>query len=170
MKSVLHHLAIASCFYALGCGGEAGPGSPERTGCVSVTGQGKTMGNANLLTGGGRFSVGSVESDVEVGLYLFQRIPDPEGGIRVKTQYQFLWENGDTFLTADWVNFEPTLRPDEFTFNVDMTVASGSGIFRNSVGKKPISLTATIIFTDPENPADPPAAEEHFDLSGSVCN
>ena len=162
-------LAVATAgLIAVGCSADSPPIGPGDSACVTLRGEGQTSGDRHKLAGEGIFRFGDVVRNATVGLYLFQ-MREADGGIHVDTQYQFNWDNGDSFLTSDAVFFEPGLRPDEHTFEVKMRIVSGSGIFANMEGQNPVTLTATMQFGAPRNPGDARSAEEQFSVSGELC-
>ena len=165
----LRTTAAAGCLIAAACSSSTPATGPDENVCITLRGEGQTSGDRNKLRGDGVFSLGDVEQNVKVGLYLFE-MREGQDGIHVATQYQFNWDNGDSFLTSDDVFFEPGLEPDEFRFSVKMRIVSGSGIFAGKEGQSPISLDATIRFGAPRNPGDARSAEEEFTVSGKVCS
>ena len=159
----------ASCtIAALGCSSDAGT-EPDDASCIAIEGSAQLTGDRHTLHGNGVFRFDDEARPVAVGLYLFEMRED-RGGILVDTVYQFLWENGDSFLAADRVFFDPTLHADEYTFQVQMKITLGSGLFADQVGKQPLSLSATFRFGPPENPGDPRSAQESFTVSGRICS
>ena len=165
---LLRTTAAAGCLIAAACSSSTQAVGPDENVCITVRGEGQTSGDRHKLRGEGVFRFGDVERNVKIGLYLFE-MREGDGGIHVATQYQFNWDNGDSFLTSDNVFFEPGLEPDQFRFSVRMRIVSGSGIFAGQVGQDPIALDATIRFGAPRNPGDARSVEEQFTVSGLVC-
>jgi len=161
-------LSVVAAFGAA-CGGEGDPTNALGNLCLSIRGSGETVGDRNRLMGNGMFTIGNEQLPAEVGLYLFEMSPAANGGMDVETEYQFNWDNGDSFLSQDEVFFEPTLIADRYTFNVRMTIISGTGRFKGLAGQQPIALSAIIEFGPPANPGDPRSAREEFTVGGSVC-
>lgn len=153
----------------LGCSDSTGQQFADQSSCIQISGLGQTSGNTHVLKGDGVFEFDGVARPTAVGLYLFEMNPTADGGFDVKTQYQFSWEGGDSFLTSDWVLFDPGLEPNKFSFNVDMTIVSGSGLFAGREGKTPIGLDAEITFLPPPNPGDLTVVNEQFRVSGRLC-
>ena len=164
----LRATAAAGCLIAAACSSNTQATGPDENLCITVRGEGQTSGDRHKLRGDGVFRFDGVERNVKIGLYLFE-MREGDGGIHVATQYQFNWDNGDSFLTSDDVFFEPGLEPDQFRFSVKMRIVSGSGIFAGQEGQDPISLDATIRFGAPRNPGDARSAEEQFTVSGEIC-
>lgn len=137
--------------------------------CVSITGSGSTVGDRDKLMGEGMFRFNDEERPAQVGIYFFEMLEAPNGGMNVSTQYQFIWPNGDGFLSRDNVFFEPALEPEQYKFNVRMTIVSGTGLFADMTGEQPIDLAATVEFGPPLNPGDPDTATEQFTVAGRLC-
>ena len=160
--------AAAGCLIAAACSSSTQAIGPDENICITVRGEGQTSGDRNKLTGEGVLHLDDIERNVKIGLYLFE-MREGDGGIHVATQYQFIWDNGDSFLTSDDVFFEPGLEPDQFRFSVKMRIVSGTGMFAGREGQAPIALDATIRFGAPRNPGDVRSAEEQFTVSGEIC-
>jgi hypothetical protein len=167
--NILRTLTAACAVGFLGCSGNADPGGPDDPTCIIIQGVGQLSGDRDKLTGDHVISFDGVERPGEVGLYLFSMAPE-EGGIRVDTQYQFNWDNGDTFLTREDAFFEPSFEADRYTFKSELLFVAGAGIFADQVGKKRLTLNAVIQFGPPPNPGDLQSAEETFDIGGSICS
>ena len=158
----------ASCtILALGCSSEEGT-EPNGEGCVRIQGSAQLTGNRAELMGNGVFRFDDEDRPAEVGLYLLEMREAP-GGIFVDTQYQFHWDNGDSFVTRDEAFFEPGFEADQYTFNTELSFVAGAGLFADQVGKKPLALTAIIEFGPPPNPGDLQTTEQSFDIGGSIC-
>lgn len=174
MKPALFaRVIVASClaaFTGTACSsdGATAPGSPNLA-CVTVTGEGKTVGDRDALKGENAFKFGNEERVGQVSVYLFEMEELESGRIRVPILYQFNWDKGDAFLTEDLVVLEPGPLPDHFQFRVFMTIVSGQGIFEGLEGKQPIVLSASIEFGPPDAPGEARAAIEEFELSGKIC-
>jgi len=162
---------LAGTFFVFqGCG-DAVPGPTEVNGdCVVVTGVGQTDGDILRLAGGGTLDFDGVERAVQVALYLFDLKEDGEGGLRVQTQYQFTFSNGDSFLSRDLASLRPSIFPGEYLFAIKMTIVSGLGAFSGMEGERPLALKAKMVFTDPAQPNLPMKAHEEFEIDGLVCN
>ena len=167
VAAVFRLLTVSCTVTALGCSSDGGT-EPDDASGITIEGSAKVTGDRAKLTGSGVFRFDDEDRPAEVGLYLFdmREVPD---GIFVDTQYQFIWENGDSFLTVDEVFFQPSLNADEYTFKVQMKITLGSGLFADQVGKQPLSLTATIQFSPPENPGDLRRTQESFTVGGQIC-
>lgn len=166
--AAVFRLMTASCtITVLGCSSDGGT-EPDDASCITIEGSAQLTGDRHTLHGNGVFRFDDEDRPAEVGLYLFDMREAP-GGIFVDTQYQFIWENGDSFLTVDQVFFQPSLNADEYTFKVQMKITLGSGLFADQVGKQPLSLSATIQFGPPENPGDPRSTQESFTVGGDIC-
>jgi len=163
------NLATLTALLTVGCSGGTDAVMPPANACMAILGSGETHGDRNKLMGTGTFTFDGVQLTGQVGLYLFEMRAASNGGYDVDTQYQFIWDNGDSFLTSDKVFFEPGLEPDLFRFKVRMTIVSGTGRFAGHVGEQPIALNAEIRFGPPPTPADPKTADESFQINGSVC-
>lgn len=148
---------------------EGGTGPDPQVQCVAVNGAGQTEGDRTRLVGVGNFTFDGLARPADVGLYLFEIHPGPNEGLLIDTQYQFNWDNGDSFLSRDEIFFERTLEDDNYRFSVAMTVVSGSGMFAGFEGRKPIGLTGQMRFGPPVEPGDPPSAFESFSIQGTVC-
>ncbi len=171
MRTSFCHMTTAACTVAaLACSSDGEPNGPDNSLCIIIEGSGQLVGDRSVLAGDGVFAFDDVDRPVEVGLYLFE-MRDVEGGMRVDTQYQFTWENGDSFLTRDDAFFQPTIDVgvDRYTFKSEMLVVAGAGLFADQVGRKPLVLTATIEFGPPLTPGGRRTAEESFSVGGRVC-
>lgn len=170
MKVVaVYRLMTASCtITALGCSSTGGTVPPDDAGCIRIQGSAQLTGNTGEMMGNGVFRFDDEDRPVDVGLYLFEMREDPEG-IFVDTQYQFHWDNGDSFVTRDWAFFEPGFEADQYRFKTELLFVEGAGIFADQVGKKPLTLTAVIEFGPPPNPGDAQTTEQTFDIGGSIC-
>lgn len=164
---MLQRLTAAGVVACLACS-NGDPNGPEGPDCITIEGAGQLTGDINKLTGDGVFTFDGVDRDVEVGLYLFSTVPEADG-LRVDTQYQFNFDNGDTFLTRHEAFFEPSLEPDRYTFRSPLLVVAGAGLFADQVGKTPMTLTAVIQYGPPLNPGDLPTTEETFNVGGNLC-
>ena len=174
MKSAaIRRVAMASCLSAVvACSSDesTGPQDPNLE-CTAVTAVGTTVGNRNLLKGHTTFRFAEQERPADVALYLFEMFDHAEdGSFRVHVFYQFVWENGDWFLTHDHPRFEPLLWPEQYTFEAALEIVSGGGMFADMAGEHPFGLNATIQFGPPEAAGEPKSAVEEFKIGGSLCS
>ena len=167
--AAVYRLMTASCaITALGCSSNGGTTEFDDADCIRIQGSAQLTGNRAELAGNGVFRFDDEDRPVEVGLYLreMREVPD---GMFVDTQYQFHWDNGDSFVTRDEAFFQPGFEADQYTFNTELLVVAGTGVFADQVGKKTLALTAIIEFGPPPNPGDPQTADQSFDIGGSLC-
>jgi hypothetical protein len=156
----------------LGCGsngGDSGEGLLDVAVCLQVTAEGHTQGTMARLRGSGIFRFGEEEREALVALYLFDLTEAQDGGLRGRANYQFVWDGGDSFLTSDPVFMEPGLLPDQYTFDIPMTIVHGAGLFAGREGSRPISLDAVITFGPPPEPGGLATAVENFTIGGQLC-
>ncbi len=170
-----HSTPIAVCLvgciaFQSACSSDSGVNGPDPNfQCISISGSGSTVGDRDKLMGDGTFRFNDEVRPAQVGIYFFEMFDAPNGGMNVSTQYQFVWPNGDGFLSRDDVFMEPTLEPEQFKFNVRMTIVSGTGLFAGMAGEQPIDLAATVEFGPPATPGDPKSATEVFTVAGQLC-
>ena len=167
VAAVFRLMTVSCTITALGCSSDGGT-EPDDRSCITIEGSAQMTGDRDKLMGNGVFRFDDDDRPAEVGVYLFEMREVPDG-IFVDTQYQFIWENGDSFLTVDEVFFQPGLHAGEYTFQVRMKITLGSGLFADQIGKKPLTLNATIEFGPPTNPGDLRTVKESFDMGGRVC-
>ena len=155
----------------MACGSDSGneQGLLDVVACPRVTGEGFTEGNVLRLRGEGTFHFGDTDRDVLVALYVFDMQDAENGGLNAKVNYQFLWRNGDSFLTSDVVSMDQFLVPGEYRFNVPMTIVAGAGIFAGTVGTRPFVLDAEFTISPPGAPGDLQRASEKFTIRGEFC-
>ena len=108
---------------------------PNEDSCIVVQGTGHLVGDRLKLKGEATVTFDGVERHASVGLYLFQMTENPDGGMTVSTQYQFNWDNGDSFLSKDQASFEPDIEPDTWRFNVKLEIVAGFGLFEGKEGE-----------------------------------
>ncbi len=172
-SAAIRHVAMASCLGAVvACSSDesTGPQDPNLA-CTAVTAVGTTDGNRNVLNGQASFRFGEQERPAEVALYLFEMFDHAEdGSFDVHVLYQFVWENGDMFLSHDHPRFTPILEPDRYTFQAPLEIITGEGIFADMAGERPFILNATIQFGPPEAPEEPKSAAEEFKVDGRLCS
>ena len=167
LTAVFRLMTVGCTITALGCSSNGGT-APDDADCITIQGSAQLTGNRAELMGNGVFSFNGVDRPVEAGLYLFAMREVP-GGMFVDTQYQFNWDNGDSFLTRDEAFFQPGFEANQYTFKTELLFVAGAGVFADQVGKKPLKLTAIIEFGPPANPGELQTAEESFDVGGRIC-
>ncbi len=171
-SAAIKRVAMASCLGAfVACSSDVGtdPQNPD-LGCV-VTAVGTTDGNRNVLNGQATFRFGGQERIADVALYLFEMFDHAEdGSFRVHVLYQFVWENGDWFLSHDHPLFTPILEADRYTFQAPLEIITGEGMFADMAGEHPFILNATIQFGPPVAPEEPKSAAEEFRVDGRLCS
>ncbi len=171
-SAAITRVAMASCLGAVvACASDEGTGPQGPDLRCAVTAVGTTDGNRNVLNGQASFRFGEQERPAEVALYLFEMFDHAEdGSFRVHALYQFVWENGDWFLTHDHPIFMPLLEPDRYTFQAPLEIITGEGIFADMAGERPFILNATIQFGPPVAPEEPKSAAEEFKVDGRLCS
>ncbi len=163
---------MASCLGAVvACSSDEGTGPQDPDLGCAVTAVGTTDGNRNVLNGQATFRFEEQERLAEVALYLFEMFDHAEdGSFRVHVLYQFVWENGDWFLTHDHPRFIPLLEPEQYTFQAPLEIVTGGGMFADMAAEEPFGLNATIQVGPPEAPTDPKSAAEEFRIDGRLCS
>ena len=173
MKCSLARLAALSgvAIFVMACGSDSGneQGLLDVVVCPKVTGEGSTEGTILRLRGDGTFHFGDTDRPVLVALYVFDLENAANGGLNAKLNYQFLWPNGDSFLTSDKVSMDQLLIPGEYRFNVPMTIVAGAGLFAGRVGTRPFVLDAEFTISPPAAPGDLKRASEKFTITGELC-
>ena len=138
--------------------------------CVIVSGNGQTVGTTQTLMGTGDFKFDGLNRPADVGLYLFDLVDLDDTRKRARLVYQFLWENGDSFVTNDPdVIMSRSLQGDQFVFKVSMTITIGTGAYKSMAGQRPFSLDGEITFGPPAEPNGPATASEEFQMGGRLC-
>ena len=139
-SAAIRRVAMASCLgVVVACSSDegTGPGPQDHPdfGCTAVTGVGTTDGNRNVLTGQATFRFGEQERTAWVALYLFEMFDHAEdGSFDVHVLYQFVWENGDMFLSHDHPRFIPILETDRYIFQAPLEIITGEGMFADMEG------------------------------------
>ena len=170
-STVIMRVTMASCLAAMvACSSDPVTGPQDvNLGCV-VSAVGTTDGDRNVLGGRAAFRFGEQERPAEVALYLFEMFDHAEdGSFRVHVFYQFVWENGDMFLSHDHPLFIPLLEPERYTFQTPLEIVTGGGMFAELAGEHPFTLSATIQFGPPAAPDEPKSAAEEFRIGGTLC-
>ena len=173
MKCSLARLGPLSglAVFVMACGSDSGneQGLLDVVTCQKVTGEGFTEGNVLQLRGEGTFRFGDTDREVLVGLYVLNLQDAANGGLDARLDYQFIWPNGDSFLSSDRVSMQQLLVPDEYRFHVAMTIVAGAGLFAGRVGTRPFVLDAEFTISPPGAPGDLQRASEKFTITGELC-
>ena len=173
MKCSLARLGALSglAIFVMACGSDSGneQGLLDVVACQKVSAEGFTEGNVLRLRGEATFHFGDTDREALVALYVFDLQNAANGGLNAKVNYQFIWGDGDSFLTSDQVFMEQFLVPGEYRFNVAMTIVAGAGLFAGRVGTRPFLLDAEFTISPPAAQGDLQRASEKFTITGELC-